>query len=57
MEKLIASISCSECKSAKFLIIQIENDLHLICIECGYISNVQETIVNQLKNAKKELGG
>jgi len=52
---VIVSINCAECHNAKFLVIQIENDLYLACISCGYMCNIQETIVNQLSAAKKEL--
>ena len=50
---LVASINCQQCENAKFLVVQIENDLHLICVKCGYIANVQDTLVNQLANWTK----
>lgn len=53
-EKIIASFSCVQCKKGKFLILQIENELNIVCTNCAYITNIEETW-EQLKQAKKEL--
>ena len=52
---LIATFSCAECNNANMIIVQIDNDLHILCSSCGNICNFQEA-VNQLEAAKKELG-
>jgi Zn ribbon nucleic-acid-binding protein len=55
MSKLIASFNCYHCGCGQFLIIQIENDLNMVCVKCAYICELQN-IIEQLKNATKELG-
>jgi len=52
---LVASINCAQCENATFLLLQIENDFHIVCTQCGYICILQDSI-NQLKAVKQELG-
>jgi len=51
----IATIQCAKCEYANFILVQVNNKIHIICSECGYPCEFDDQI-KQLKTARSELG-
>jgi len=52
------SLLCGKCDKAAFLVQMLDKELHIVCIDCGYISNINELAIEskemyQLRKSKE----